>query len=219
MSLFSFFISGHSPILAEYTKQEQPSLTEDNNTPLLADNIKSDVEPNELNQSCCISTGTHSLQEQIAHKKAFLEKYVPQNTKIILIGHSIGAYIILKLLKEKTRESDIVKSILLFPTIEHMALTPNGRYVTPFLNYFKWLAVSTVSLVSYLPQSITKTLVQWWFSGRRIQDGVVDTTLRLLNTDASSNSLEMARCEMDEVTELDEEVSLSKGFLLSCQTV
>lgn len=206
MYLFVSPISGHSPILAEYTKHEEPS--EEDESPLLSENIKND-EQSELSQSCCITTGTYSLQEQIAHKKAFIEKYIPQNSKIILIGHSIGAYIILKLLKEKIRESDIVKSILLFPTIERMAVTPNGRYVTPLLNYFKWFAVSTVSLVSYLPQSITKSLVQWWFSGRRVHDGVVDTTLRLLNADTSCNSLEMARCEMDEVTELDEDVSFA----------
>lgn len=88
-----------------------------------------------------------------------------------------------------------------------MAATPNGRYVTPFVNYFKWLAVSTVSFVSYFPQSFIKSLVQWWFSGRCVQDDVVDTTLRLLSSEASSNSLEMARCEMAEVTELDEDVS------------
>jgi xanthine dehydrogenase/oxidase len=154
-----------------------------------------------------VCTGTYSLNQQIAHKKVFLEQYIPKNTKIILIGHSIGAYIILKLLKDCERGNDIIKSILLFPTIERMAATPNGRFVTPLVNYFKWFAVSTVSVVSYFPQSFMKFLVQWWFSGRNVQDGVVDTTLRLLNSEASSNSLEMARCEMAEVTDLDEEVS------------
>ncbi|XP_020895474.1 lipid droplet-associated hydrolase [Exaiptasia diaphana] len=205
LSIYGISHAGHSPILAEYTKHLENHERE--NSPLLTE--KNNVDETEVVQSCCISTGTYSLQEQITHKKAFLEKYIPKNTKIILIGHSIGAYIILKLMKEITREPDIVKAILLFPTIERMAASPNGRYVTPFVNYFKWLAVSTVSFVSYFPQSFMKSLVQWWFSGRCVQDDVVDTTLRLLSSEASSNSLEMARCEMAEVTELDEDVIAS----------
>ena len=72
-----------------------------------------------------------SLDEQITHKKIFLEEYIPSKSKIILIGHSIGAYIILHLLKNCNRATDVTKSIFLFPTIERMAISPSGRYVTP----------------------------------------------------------------------------------------
>lgn len=39
------------------------------------------------------------LDGQIEHKLAFLRKHVPQETLLLLIGHSIGCYIILEMMK------------------------------------------------------------------------------------------------------------------------
>ena len=49
--------------------------------------------------------------EQITHKQIFLEEHIPSKSKIILIGHSIGAYIILHLLKNCNRAANVTKSI------------------------------------------------------------------------------------------------------------
>ena len=94
--------------------------------------------------------------EQITHKKIFLEEHIPSKSKIILIGHSIGAYIILHLLKNCSRATDVTKSILLFPTIERMAISPSGRYVTPMVTYFKWFAIAAVTAFSCLPEFVKK---------------------------------------------------------------
>ena len=94
--------------------------------------------------------------EQITHKQIFLEEHIPSKSKIILIGHSIGAYIILHLLKNCSRATDVTKSILLFPTIERMAISPSGRYVTPMVTYFKWFAIAAVTAFSCLPEFVKK---------------------------------------------------------------
>ncbi|KAL0170216.1 hypothetical protein M9458_034812, partial [Cirrhinus mrigala] len=39
------------------------------------------------------------LDGQIEHKLAFLRKHVPRDTNLLLIGHSIGCYIILEMMK------------------------------------------------------------------------------------------------------------------------
>ena len=39
------------------------------------------------------------LNGQIEHKLAFLRKHVPRETSLVLVGHSIGCYIILELMK------------------------------------------------------------------------------------------------------------------------
>lgn len=39
------------------------------------------------------------LDGQIEHKLAFLRKHVPRETTLLLIGHSIGCYIILDMMK------------------------------------------------------------------------------------------------------------------------
>ena len=91
--------------------------------------------------------------EQITHKKIFLEEHIPSKSKIILIGHSIGAYIILHLLKNGSRATNVTKSIL-FPTIERMAISPSSRYVTPMGTYFKRFAIAAVTSFSCLPEFV-----------------------------------------------------------------
>ena len=39
------------------------------------------------------------INGQIVHKLAFLKKYVPKETRLVLLGHSIGCYIILDMMK------------------------------------------------------------------------------------------------------------------------
>lgn len=39
------------------------------------------------------------LNGQIEHKLAFLREHVPRATQLVLIGHSIGCYIILEMIK------------------------------------------------------------------------------------------------------------------------
>jgi len=84
-----------------------------------------------------------SLQSQTAHVESRLSKYCtailpstfPSSSqplpRIILIGHSVGAYIALEVLRRRLRVSDslhknIVSAILLFPTVTHIAASPNG---------------------------------------------------------------------------------------------
>lgn len=39
------------------------------------------------------------LNGQVEHKLAFIRTHVPQGTNLILVGHSIGCYIILEMMK------------------------------------------------------------------------------------------------------------------------
>lgn len=69
-----------------------------------------------------------SLQDQIDSKLDFLDKLRPQfspDTKVVLIGHSVGAYICKEMLK---RRPDMIDGMYgLFPSLVHIAQTPNGR--------------------------------------------------------------------------------------------
>lgn len=65
------------------------------------------------------------------HRKAAVAKEKP--LKVILIGHSVGAYILLELIQrhreqvEKYKSDfDLIGGILLFPTITHLAQSPQG---------------------------------------------------------------------------------------------
>ena len=81
-----------------------------------------------------------SLAEQIEYQDYLLYRHIRShrdrtgNTpKVILMGHSVGAYILLELIKnhpkrieEGERDFDLIGGVLLFPTITHIAQSPLG---------------------------------------------------------------------------------------------
>ena len=64
----------------------------------------------------------------------------PPNRKVLLIGHSVGAYIAMEVIR-RHRESDvsfdIVGGVMLFPTVMDIAASPSGQkltvWITPLL--------------------------------------------------------------------------------------
>jgi pimeloyl-ACP methyl ester carboxylesterase len=63
------------------------------------------------------------------------EKKWSKRPKVILVGHSVGSYISMEILRrhrEKTfgSEFDIIGAVLLFPTIMDIAMSPAGRILT-----------------------------------------------------------------------------------------
>lgn len=75
----------------------------------------------------------YTLKDQVADQERKLEHYVRrtpfQTPKIILMGHSTGAWIMLELIQRNPHEYnlDIIGGILLFPTIIDIANSPAGR--------------------------------------------------------------------------------------------
>ena len=101
-----------------------------------------------------------SLEKQIEHKRMYLEEEVfPQADKVVLIGHSIGCYIILQIINQLKDKDLIFKSVLLFPTIERLRHSPNGTTMTPLLSNARWLFVFLTGALRFLPKSILS-----WFA-------------------------------------------------------
>lgn len=119
----------------------------------------------------CIDHAGHSglepniyiLQQQIQHKIDYITQWIPKSTNLILIGHSIGAHIAIEIMKSLP-DARITRSFLLFPTIERMAISPNGIRLTPkFASKFHRTALASVCfLASLLPNSILERLVRWY---------------------------------------------------------
>ena len=132
--------------------------------------------------------------------------------KIILIGHSIGAYVILNILKKCNRTADVRKAILLFPTIERMAASPSGRYVTPMVTYFRWLAVGAAAAFSVLPEFVKRGLVWWWLNDKeQLKPATVDSVIKFLKPTSMNRCVTMAQDEMTQVVHLDEQVGIHKA--------
>ncbi|CAO2605097.1 Lipid droplet-associated hydrolase [Lemmus lemmus] len=100
----------------------------------------------------------YGLNGQIQHKIAFLRAHVPKDVKLILIGHSIGSYFVLRVMKDAP-ELPVIHSFLLFPTIERIAETPNGRIATPLLCWFRYVLYATGYLVLKPCPEIIKSFI------------------------------------------------------------
>ncbi|XP_023690506.1 lipid droplet-associated hydrolase [Paramormyrops kingsleyae] len=143
------------------------------------------------------------LRGQIEHKMAFLKRHVPRDTKLVLIGHSIGCYIILEMMK-RDPQLQVLKALLLFPTIERMAASPQGRLMTPVLCQLRFAAYLPVFLLSLLPRSLQAAMVKLVLSGLPSLDRTAAAAaLSLFNVDCVANAMYMGSQEMRQVLERD----------------
>uniref|UniRef100_A0A336LZP8 Lipid droplet-associated hydrolase n=1 Tax=Culicoides sonorensis TaxID=179676 RepID=A0A336LZP8_CULSO len=154
------------------------------------------------------------LQGQVYHKRAFIEQYVPKDVKIHLIGHSIGAYMILELLKVPEIKRQIVKSYMLFPTIERMAASPNGRFFTKFFPWATKIALLFYTLFALLPNQIKIFVIYLYFMLLRIPKTFLGTADKYSRPHVVEKVLHLAVDEMNKVKDLDvEHIKANKDLL------
>lgn len=143
------------------------------------------------------------LAAQVRHKAAFIRQYVPEDVKIHLIGHSIGAWMVVELLKLPDIQARVAHSYLLFPTIERMAETVPGRMLTHGVLPLWWLLRWAIMLFNVLPGVIGALLVSVYFWAVGIPLTFVGTTLKYLRLSILEQILHLAADEMRAVREPD----------------
>jgi hypothetical protein len=122
-----------------------------------------------------------------------------------MVGHSIGCKIIMEVLKRNEDEAArILKSYLLFPTLERMRLTPNGKFLWYFSSV-RWLTTTVVWPFSVLPFSIQRAMVSLYFYGRTTTDCVKKASMELFNREVFKRFVTMGFSELEQVFELDVE--------------
>ncbi|XP_052010035.1 lipid droplet-associated hydrolase-like isoform X3 [Xyrauchen texanus] len=129
------------------------------------------------------------LDGQIEHKLAFLRKHVPRDTNLLLIGHSIGCYIILEMMK-RDPELKVVKAVMLFPTIERMACSPQGKVMTPVLCRLRYAIYLPIFLLSLLPEKLKTSMVHLALRNLYVLDNsIIPATVSLINVDCAGERL------------------------------
>lgn len=94
-----------------------------------------------------------SLGDQVRHKIAVLDairrQYPEKETKVVLVGHSIGAWIVGEVIK--ARPGAVQGAHLLFPTLAWIGRTPNARKIRVLMNPVSrvvlWLPLLVLSLL------------------------------------------------------------------------
>lgn len=127
--------------------------------------------------------------------------------KLIFVGHSIGCWMICEMIKKMKPElkKQVLKAFLLFPTVERMAASPNGRFLTPLVTYIpSWILAFPLHLFRLLPVSWRKSFLRFYFRGRGlIPECILRATLSLARPQSVANTLELYYEEANTVVDLD----------------
>ncbi|KAF6237577.1 hypothetical protein HO173_004467 [Letharia columbiana] len=172
------------------------------------------------------------LEQQIESQEQLLYNHIKShrertgnNPKVILMGHSVGCYILLELIQqhrgkiegEGEEDFDLIGGILLFPTITHIAKSPLGMVFGKILQlpYFPEI-VGTIAkaLSSLVPESFLHRLVK--LVTRFPEYAATTTTSFIKSPMGVRQALHLAKDEMTKITDdqWDEEVwgaATSKG--------
>lgn len=158
--------------------------------------------------SCLKKADCKTVDEQVEHKISFVNEFVPSDKHVVLIGHSVGAYMVLKMLESKRVERMVCRSILLFPTIENIRNTPNGYFWDPVSYYLRHPFALTAWLLSFCPFWLRKKLIDWRTSwkGRDAHPHLIDAFMHCVSYTLMNNALYLAANEMEHINELDDSV-------------
>ena len=134
--------------------------------------------------------------------------------QVILIGHSVGAYIALQLVHRQHAlhtsqrydwkpDATITATMLLTPTIQDIANSTSGKLATPLLSNIPFfpalLQLGASALTSTIPISWLRSLVSR-ITGMRSGSDALNATVQFLRTPGAVNqALYMAGCEMREI--------------------
>lgn len=142
-----------------------------------------------------------TLNEQIEHKLQSIEQLLPKsnNHRLILIGHSIGAYMLLQMLDRLSERID--RAFLLFPTIERMRESDAGKRFVRFYPLLIYLLPILCFLVNiFLPfHWLKQKIISYYLVDSPVEDRaiLIDTVhYDLLNSITMKNLLQMANEEM-----------------------
>lgn len=135
----------------------------------------------------------------------FFEKYVPKDARVHLIGHSVGAYTVLQLLKHQEISDRVVSNYLLFPTIEYIADTPNGKFLTGIVRRLTTIIVFLSLIFMLLPTFLQTFLVYIYMKIEGIPKMHFKTIVYFVNPNILEKVFAMAFDEMEVVKERDDD--------------
>jgi len=102
-------------------------------------------------------------------------------------------------------KKQVVKAFLLYPTIERMAVSPNGRFLTPLVTHIpSWFLALPFYIFQLFPVSWRQAILRFYFSGRGvIPDCIYKASLVLAQPQTAANCLELYYEESYTVVNLD----------------
>ncbi|KAI8816676.1 uncharacterized protein EV422DRAFT_571435 [Fimicolochytrium jonesii] len=153
----------------------------------------------------------YSVKEQVEHKLQLLdevERRYGRDTKVVLIGHSFGAWVNIEILKARP-DANVVKVFELFPAIMKIRASPQGRIFSlfdwPLIRTVPALLVGSIRFVAQPFPKLLNSLVSTFSRNHKTPREVSTTVERFLHYSTVSNAMHLASDEMRTIDELDVE--------------
>ncbi|KAL4716894.1 hypothetical protein ACJJTC_012705 [Scirpophaga incertulas] len=165
-----------------------------------------DIFPDQLQISIKHNGHLFDLTGQINHKVDLINNVIDKECNIHLIGHSIGAWLIIEILKNHPEILRRVLSVnLLFPTIKEMAATTNGCYINNVIRKCNKLIMYLLVLLQILPTFIHKKLIRLYLIFVGLPMHYTNRLLKYTDPNIMEKVLFLAYKEMDKVRKLNVE--------------
>uniref|UniRef100_A0A336M4G2 Lipid droplet-associated hydrolase n=1 Tax=Culicoides sonorensis TaxID=179676 RepID=A0A336M4G2_CULSO len=144
----------------------------------------------------------YDLNGQLNHKIEFLTKYIPDNVKIHLVGHSVGAWTILQLLKNRDIRDKVHHCYLLFPTIERMKISPAGQIFTERIERALWYS-KIFYMLGFMPYAFRRYFLNYYVQKWNLPEAYLDAALKVANDRVLERILHMGRDQVENVYDLE----------------
>ncbi|XP_028161500.1 lipid droplet-associated hydrolase [Ostrinia furnacalis] len=162
-----------------------------------------DIIPNERSYSLQNEGYLFDLRGQIEHKLDLINNHIHKDCRLHLIGHSIGAWMILESIQKNEQLMERVATInLLFPTLQEMAVTKNGPFVNT-LRKIHSIAIFLLILFNMLPRFVLGLIAKTYLLFRNMPFHYTDRLIKYVNPNILDKVLFLAYDEMDTVRSLN----------------
>ena len=154
-----------------------------------------------------------TVRKQVEHKLDFIENVVPDDVEIVLMGHSIGTFMAVQVMRLLEKRERVVHTVMLMPVLEKFTQSPGWKSLSLLLP-FRFLAFLLVFLLSFVKDEIVLQLIPRLvpdMKRSRTPVCVLEGTLQLVNYRVFSNMLALARDESCQV-DVRDDLFLSKNL-------
>lgn len=147
------------------------------------------------------------LQEQIDHKIQVINRFTSAETDLVIMGHSVGAYMVQQVVLRGCDLRGNIKSIgLITPTLIDIHRSSHGTRMTRLFAYLPeahvWLdRLSSCVFNRWVPRVVTEQAIKLLVVGRECKNlGAIEATYQLLTRQGYIQQvLGLASHEMDEI--------------------
>lgn len=146
----------------------------------------------------------YSLQQQIDHKIDVIRDFSSPTRPLIIMGHSVGAYMVQHVALSERLVGKVVKIGLLTPTILDIHTSTKGVALCKIIYWLKDLPnlagwISSLLFGVFLPSFLLRLILSMIMGCHRNSSAVVTTEILIRNGEFVRQALGLAMFEMEEI--------------------